>query len=62
MPINDLLNRIDHESTIFSRCLQGSEFKEALNAFKENGNRTFTTKQPKAYPLKASLEKQSWLL
>lgn len=53
MPIDDLLNRIDHESTIFSRCLQGSEFKEALSAFKENGNRTFTTKQPKAYPLKS---------
>ncbi|NUL20548.1 enoyl-CoA hydratase, partial [Agrobacterium tumefaciens] len=31
MPIDDLLNRIDHESTIFSRCLQGSEFKEALS-------------------------------
>ena len=53
MPIDDLLNRIDHESTIFSRCLQGSEFKEALNAFKENGNRTFTSKQPKTHPLKS---------
>ena len=62
MPIDDLLNRIDHESTIFSRCLQGSEFKEALSAFKENGNRTSISKQPKAYPIKASLEKQSWLL
>ena len=62
MPINGLLNRIDHESTIFSHCLQGSEFKEALNAFKENGNRTFTAKQPKTHPLKASIEDQSWLL
>lgn len=53
MPINDLLNRIDHESTIFSRCLQGSEFKEALNAFKEKENRTFTAKQPKTHPLKS---------
>ncbi len=54
MPINDLLNRIDHESTIFSRCLQGSEFKEALNAFKEKKkNRTFTAKQPKTHPLKS---------
>lgn len=51
IPINDLLNRIDHESTIFSHCLQGSEFKEALNAFKEN--QTFTAKQPKIRPLKS---------
>ncbi|MFL9531518.1 enoyl-CoA hydratase [Acinetobacter baumannii] len=41
MPIDDLLNRIDHESTIFSRCLQGSEFKEALNAFKEKRKPNF---------------------
>ncbi|MBJ9721262.1 enoyl-CoA hydratase [Acinetobacter calcoaceticus] len=41
MPIDDLLNRIDHESTIFSHCLQGSEFKEALNAFKEKRKPNF---------------------
>ncbi|MBJ9701928.1 enoyl-CoA hydratase/isomerase family protein, partial [Acinetobacter baumannii] len=41
MPIDDLLNRIDHESTIFSRCLQGSEFKEALSAFKEKRKPNF---------------------
>jgi len=41
MPINGLLNRIDHESTIFSHCLQGSEFKEALNAFKEKRKPNF---------------------
>ena len=40
MPINGLLNRIDHESTIFSHCLQGSEFK-ALNAFKEKRKPNF---------------------
>ncbi len=32
MLINDLLNPIDHESTVFSLCLQGDEFKQALNA------------------------------
>ncbi|QWZ59699.1 enoyl-CoA hydratase [Acinetobacter pittii] len=41
MPIDDLLNRIDHESNIFSHCLQGSEFKEALNAFKEKRKPNF---------------------
>lgn len=41
MPIDDLLNRIDHESTIFSRCLQCSEFKEALSAFKEKRKPNF---------------------
>ncbi|EOQ62635.1 hypothetical protein F935_01724 [Acinetobacter calcoaceticus ANC 3811] len=41
MPIDDLLNRIDHESTIFSHCLQGSEFKEALRAFKEKRKPNF---------------------
>ncbi|NUG50844.1 enoyl-CoA hydratase [Acinetobacter lactucae] len=41
MPIGDLLNRIDHESTIFSHCLQGSEFREALNAFKEKRKPNF---------------------
>ncbi len=41
MPIDDLLNRIDHESTIFSRCLQGFEFKEALSAFKEKRKPNF---------------------
>ena len=41
MPIDDLLNRIDHESTIFSHCLQGSEFKEALSAFKEKRKPNF---------------------
>ncbi|MGR2825351.1 enoyl-CoA hydratase [Acinetobacter sp. 1124_18A] len=41
MPIDDLLNRIDHESTIFSHCLQGEEFKEALSAFKEKRKPNF---------------------
>ncbi|HCC8381938.1 TPA: enoyl-CoA hydratase [Acinetobacter baumannii] len=41
MPIDDLLNRIDHESTIFSLCLQGSEFKKALSAFKEKRKPNF---------------------
>jgi len=41
MPIDNLLNRIDHESTIFSHCLQGAEFKEALNAFKEKRKPNF---------------------
>lgn len=41
MPIDDLLNRIDHESTIFSHCLQSSEFKEALRAFKEKRKPNF---------------------
>lgn len=35
MPIDELLNRIDHESTLFSGCLQGAEFKEAFSAFQE---------------------------
>ncbi|OWX53166.1 hypothetical protein A7A52_13125 [Acinetobacter baumannii] len=38
---NSALNRIDHESTIFSHCLQGSEFKEALSAFKEKRKPNF---------------------
>lgn len=32
MLIDDLLNLIDHESTVFSLCLQGDQFKQALSA------------------------------
>lgn len=32
MLINDLLNPIDHESTVFSLCWQGDEFKQAPSA------------------------------
>jgi len=46
MPIDDLLNRIDHESTIFSHCLQGSEFKEALSAFQEKRKPNFHKQAP----------------
>lgn len=31
MLIDNLLNLIDHESTVFSLCLQGDEFKQALS-------------------------------
>lgn len=32
MLIDDLLNLIEHESTVFSLCLQGDKFKQALSA------------------------------
>lgn len=46
IPIDDLLNRIDHESTIFSRCLQGPEFKEAFSAFQEKRKPNFHNQTP----------------
>ncbi|EKU38302.1 MULTISPECIES: enoyl-CoA hydratase [Acinetobacter] len=46
MPIDDLLNRIDHESTIFSHCLQSPEFKEALSAFQEKRKPNFHKQAP----------------
>lgn len=41
IPMDHLLHRIDHESVIFSHCLQGEEFKEALNAFQEKRKPNF---------------------
>lgn len=41
MPIADILTRIDHESVLFSNCLQGAEFKEALSAFQEKRKPNF---------------------
>jgi len=32
MLVDDVLNLIDHESTVFSLYLQGDEFKQALSA------------------------------
>ena len=31
MLVDDVLNLIDHESTVFSLCLQGDKFKQALS-------------------------------
>lgn len=44
MLINDLLNPIDHESTVFSLCLQGDEFKQALSALMKKQHLFFVSK------------------
>ncbi|QER41126.1 enoyl-CoA hydratase [Acinetobacter suaedae] len=41
MPLDDLLKRIDDESSIFSACIEGDEFKEALAAFQEKRKPVF---------------------
>ena len=44
MLIDDLLNLIDHESTVFSLCLQGDEFKQALSALMKKQHLFFVSK------------------